>query len=61
MPIIEQPTETDNPESPVSLELLLDTLAALSGEIASLPAPLPLFAAELEAGVSEALGAGHGG
>lgn len=59
MDIIDQTIEIDKPsgpESPVSLELLLDTLAALSREIADLPAPLPLFAAELEAGVAEALG-----
>jgi hypothetical protein len=37
---------SSSPESPVTLELLLDTLAALSDEISALPAPLPLFATD---------------
>ena len=61
MHIIEQPTEPSNPKSPVSLELLLDTLAALSGEIAGLPAPLGLFARELETGLAQELGVGSDG
>ena len=61
MESLTQPTEPGNPSSPVTLELLLDTLAALSGEVAELPAPLGLFAAELESGLTEVLtGAGHG-
>ena len=55
MDIIEQPIETGNPSgtgSSVSPELLLDTLAALSDEVAELPALLGLFATGLEAGLA---------
>ncbi len=50
-----------NPSGTVSLPGLLDLLAALADEVAELPAPLGLFAAELESGLTEVLtGAGHG-
>ena len=47
--------ETDNPSGTVSLDPLLDLLTALADETAKLPAPLDLFALELEAGLSDAL------
>ena len=61
MQIIDQPTDADNPggpDSPVTLELLLDTLTATAAEVAELPPPLGLFALELEAGLAEALAGG---
>ena len=64
MQIIEQPIVTGNPsgpDSPVTLELLLDTLTAVGDQVAELPPPLGLFATELEAGLAEVLGvAGDG-
>ena len=59
MQIIEQPIETGNPsapDSPVSLELLLDTLTAVRDQVAELPPPLGLFATELEVGLAGFLG-----
>ena len=48
-------------DSPIGLMLLLDTLTAVGDQVAKLPAPLRLFAAELEAGLAETLaGASHG-
>ena len=45
----------------MTLELLLDTLVALADEVAELPPPLGLFAAELESGLTQVLtGAEHG-
>ena len=51
----------DGEVSPVGLMLLLDTLTAVADEVAELPAPLGLFATELESGLTEVLtGVGHG-
>lgn len=58
MGIIDQQNAVDNPvsdESPVTLSLLLDTLAAVADQVAELPPPLGLFATELEAGLAEVL------
>ena len=61
MDILEQQIETVTPSGQVTLELLLDTLTAVSDQVAELPAPSGLFAAELEAGLAETLAvAGHG-
>lgn len=60
MDSIKQLVEPGNPssqESPLSLYLLLDTLAALSDETSALPSPLGLFASELEKGLTGFLGA----
>ena len=52
--IVTNETPVSNPT--VSLAGLLDLLTALADETAKLPAPLDLFAKELETGLAEALG-----
>ena len=49
-----QPAPT--PAGAVSLTLLADTLTALADDTAQLPAPLDLFARELESGLLQFLG-----
>ena len=48
--------ETPDSAPTVSLGGLLDLLTALAHETAELPAPLDLFAKDLETGLAEALG-----
>ena len=54
--IVTNESQDGNPTD--SLGGLLDLLTALTDETARLPAPLGLFARELEAGLSEGLGVG---
>ena len=54
-------TKPTTDRNPVSLELLLDLLAALETEVDELPNPAPLFAHELERTLAETLGVGDDG